>query len=236
MTDYTNNGQRIWKELISLSDRLDITIRFKTSSWFMKSLSVIMYFVQGFKTDFMTRYTTTVGNTVYFPNEEHISDKNRASKILAHEIVHVSDLETLGTIRFGWMYYFPQLLALIAPFSLLELVIPGYNIWLLAFFLICAGPWPSPGRVTLELRGYALSIACRHWSNPYLKDDTVWRQEMFSEYYDTFTQWGYWRMSWDREYIDIALEKIIRLILEDKLGEMIPISDEIKQIYKDESQ
>ncbi|MCK4500220.1 hypothetical protein KAU11_06970, partial [Candidatus Babeliales bacterium] len=122
-----------------------------------------------------------------------------------------------------------------ALLGLLHFVLPGYYLFLFGLFIVLAPPWPSKGRTRLELRGYALSIACAHWKYPNLRSSKEWREIMLARYYETFTGWGYWRMSWNKEYIDEELGKIVEMILEDRLGEIIPISDEIRRIYKDQN-
>ena len=44
----------------------DIRIAFKDESFLMKLLGFLLFFTK----EFMTRFTTTIGNTVYFPSRE----------------------------------------------------------------------------------------------------------------------------------------------------------------------
>lgn len=123
-------------------------IKFKDESLLMKILSKILFFNK----DFLTKYTTTIGKTIYFPNRAYVEDSENDDCliILAHEFVHVRDGERLGLL-FSLIYLFPQILTLlflaVAPISI-------YGLFLLLFLL----PLPEYGRMLLELRAYSSNI------------------------------------------------------------------------------
>ena len=131
----------------SMHDKYSFTIKYKDKSLFMKLLGLLLFFNKGF----MTKYITTIGSTIYFPNKEFVTSKDQASiSILAHELVHIQQAKAYGTVLFSLLYLFPQCLAifsLLAPFSL--------------WFLLCLvflAPLPAPWRANFELGGYTMSL------------------------------------------------------------------------------
>lgn len=65
-----------------------------------------------------------------------------------------------------------------------------------AAVLLPLAPWPSPGRVRWELRGYTMSLAAILWTTGSIPDETVaWAAAHFTDF-------SYYRMSWDKA--DIA--------------------------------
>lgn len=122
-------------------------IKYKNQSIFMKFLGILLFFNK----EFMSKYITTIGNTIYFPNEEFVQNNPEpAICILAHELMHIRQAEKYGKIIFSILYLFPQclaLLALLAPVSL----------WFLVF-LICLAPLPAPWRTKFEREGYTMSL------------------------------------------------------------------------------
>jgi len=99
-------------------------VRYKNESWSSKVLGLL---ARPFCPEYMTRFTTTRYPKVYFPSEEFVQDQRqplKASKILAHEYVHLWDTKEEG-IRHNLGYASPQLWA--AGFFLLFLV--GAILW-----------------------------------------------------------------------------------------------------------
>lgn len=128
-------------------------IKYKNTSKFMKLLGFILFFNK----EFMTHYITTIGNTVYFPDENFIKENNDgAARVLAHEIVHVAQKEKYGMIPYTLMYLFPQCLALFAFLAILAFVWLPF-LWCL-LFLIFLAPIPAPWRKKFELEGYTMSL------------------------------------------------------------------------------
>lgn len=128
----------------------DLQIKYKDQSWLMKTLGKLLFFNKSF----MTSYTTTVGSTVYFPNESFIKVRPiSASVVLLHELVHVKDGMKLTKPLFGFLYLSPQILTL--------LCIPLFLItWKLAvpLMLLFASPVPSFFRMLFERRAYMTSL------------------------------------------------------------------------------
>ena len=129
----------------------DFKIVDKRESKLMRALSKVLFFNK----DFMTRYITVIGNTVYIPTKDWIKeDAYRALSVFCHEWVHMKDNRRLGPF-FKLLYLSPQIFSFLA-------VLGFWNpLWFL--FLICLLPVPSPTRSELEMRGYAVSMAVDWW-------------------------------------------------------------------------
>lgn len=164
-----------FKTLTTLAQQeLALKIRFKDESKKMKALNTVM---KWFVKDFMTRFTTTWGYTVYFPSRAYVkANPKLATRILAHELVHLLDTKRHGKLIFTLGYLFPQILAL-GVFSF-----PWLGWWALLFlgFLL---PFPAPFRFYYESRGYAVSMMTR-------LDDRS-KPELYLPF---FTTWIYYKM------------------------------------------
>jgi hypothetical protein len=145
MEDITNNA--FYNFTQQMHTKYTFAIKYKNASLFMKILGFLLFFNKGF----MTKYITTIGSNIYFPNEEFISSKNQSAiSVLAHELVHIQQAKKYGSILFSILYLFPQCLvvfSLLAPISL----------WFL-LFLICILPLPAPWRMKFEVGGYTMSL------------------------------------------------------------------------------
>lgn len=123
--------------------------KFKNESLLMKLIGFILFFNK----NFMRSYTTTIGNTVYFPSSQFIENNpERALIVAAHEYRHAYDANKISNILFSIIYLMPQLLFL--------LIIPAlfvFGYWGL-LFLIFLFPLPAYGRMRLELNGYITSL------------------------------------------------------------------------------
>ena len=129
-----------------LSKVYDFDIKFKNNSLFMKILGFIMFFNRGFMTD----YITTIGNTIYFPNQEMLKDNEISNcEVLAHELRHIQQNKKYGLL-YSLGYLFPQILVI---FSLLGF----FNLWFL-LFLVFALPIPAIFRMIFEREGYKTTI------------------------------------------------------------------------------
>ena len=129
------------------------TIRFKDESWIMKLLNV---FVVWYNPDFMTHYTTILGNSVYLPKRSYTySEEDRLMRILTHEMVHLLDQKRYSSPLFITGYLFPQIMAI----GVLSFPILGY--WALCF-LIFLLPFPAPFRGYFESRAYAIDVLTAH--------------------------------------------------------------------------
>lgn len=137
------------ERLYYIANKLNLNIKFKNKSFFMKCLGSILFFNK----EFMTTFTTTIGNTVYFPNEEFLKNNNYdVFHILFHEKVHVND-GINNIILFKFLYLFPQILA---PFFLLFC----FYSWWIGLFLsaLCLLPFPAYFRKNYELKAYKVSL------------------------------------------------------------------------------
>jgi len=132
----------------------NLKIKYKDQSSFMKLLSYILFFNKRF----MTGYTTTIGNTIYFPNEKYIKSRpNSAITILLHELVHIYDSKRFNKILYSFLYLF--------PISLLLLSLPLFFFsWEIALILtiISLTPLPSYFRMYFEKRAYMVSLYAIH--------------------------------------------------------------------------
>ena len=79
--------------------------------------------------------------------------------------------------------------------------------WLPTLFLlltfVAAAPWPAPGRVRLEMRGYAMTVALTHWmagTCPQIVLTGIGRQFYGSPYY---------YMSWSRRWVENRLQETV---------------------------
>lgn len=182
-------------------------VAYKDETGWMKALAAV---VKPFNPDFLTRYTTTVGKTVYFPSRQVYEASPKGSiTVLAHELVHLLDDQAHPWL-FRLSYLFPQALAPLAFVAYLamagkqgwplgvvlggalagllaaswvgsplaavvfltggvggliaSIAVNGWVALLLLLGLALLGPWPAPGRVHWEKRGYAMNLAMAVWS------------------------------------------------------------------------
>lgn len=152
--------------------------------------SLVRPFALLFNREFETRYITVINGTCWFPASYFDSNgclddaSHDIIELLAHETIHEYDRMRLGTARFTAQYMFPQVLALLAAFSLLAF---WSSWWLLSLlFLIFLAPLPAPGRALLEIRGYKVNLAFAKidgWDVRLLANNIVERQFMGPNYY-----------------------------------------------------
>ncbi len=128
----------------------DLKIKYKDSSTFIKLLGYILFFNKRF----MTSYTTTIGNTIYFPNEKFVKTRpDSAITIFLHELVHIYDAEKYNKIVYSLLYLFPITLLLVA--------VPLFFIsWKIALILsiLSLCPLPAYFRMYFERRAYMVSL------------------------------------------------------------------------------
>jgi hypothetical protein len=130
-----------------LSAKYKFSIKYKNKSVLMKILGFILFFTK----EFMTKYTTTIGSTIYFPSEEFVLKNDQlAITILSHEIVHVNQANKYSKFLFGLLYLFPQCLVILA-------VLFPFSLWFL-LFIVCLAPLPAPWRAKFETEGYTMSL------------------------------------------------------------------------------
>jgi len=127
----------------------NLQIKYKDQDPLMKLLGKLMFF----NPTFMTSFVTTIGETIYWPNEASTA-RPSASEIFIHECVHIYDEKRVGSAPFKLGYLFPQILAL--PMLLLLFVLTWKIVVPLA--LLCLLPWPAPFRAAFERRAYFVSM------------------------------------------------------------------------------
>lgn len=130
----------------------DFQLKYKNQDSFMKALGILMFF----NPSFMKDYTTTIGHTVYAPDEQFVH-KPGFSPILIHECTHMYDNKKLGFL-FDLGYLFPQILFL--PILLLLFVLSWKIVIPLA--LLALLPWPAPWRANIERRAYFVSMLAEY--------------------------------------------------------------------------
>jgi len=128
----------------------NIKIKYKNNSILMKLLSYILFFNKRF----ITKYTTTIGSTIYFPDERYVNSRPRSSIIiLLHELVHIYDSKRFNPIVYNFLYLFPVSLLLVA----LPLFIFSWKIAIILTILSLT-PLPSYFRMYFERRAYMASL------------------------------------------------------------------------------
>lgn len=130
-----------------------VTITRKEDSTLMKILSVLLFFVKGF----MTNYTTTIGNHIYVP-DRHKNDLG----VLCHEFVHIDDARVEGAIWYSFKYLVPQVFALLSLGALASIWCGPYYLFFLVALVFLA-PWRAKYRRLQELRAYKMSVAVAAW-------------------------------------------------------------------------
>lgn len=104
-------------------------IAFKDETPWMKMLG---FFAAPFNQKFMTSYTTTVGNTVYFPSKVAYESNPKSSfTVLAHEFVHMMD----STKYPGWFQFSYALPQVLAPIAFVAYLAAAHQGWMAAVIL-----------------------------------------------------------------------------------------------------
>lgn len=165
----------------------------KSDSWFMRFIG---FFIQIFNKDF-DNYVVSMP-----PYRIFVNDKKTWWGTLAHEYVHCCDFRD-RPFRYIFGYGFPQILAPLAFVGLIGLIWTPWA-WLSLALLLTLIPFPSPGRVRDEARGYAMTRLC--YQLQFGKELDV---EAFK---DQFVGWSYYRMSWNWKK---ARQEILNVSLDD---------------------
>jgi hypothetical protein len=142
----------MFKELYSKSLQYfpNLTIAYKDQSPLMRFLGKLLFF----NPQFSNFYTTTIGNTIYYPSQSFIDEMEGSSSIvLLHELVHVYDSQRLGRLLFSFLYLTPQILS---PLFILLFLLS----WKIALplLIIFASPLPSYFRMLFERRAYLAEL------------------------------------------------------------------------------
>lgn len=155
-------------------------VKYKSASWSQK---LIAFLVKWYLPTYLTHYTTVIGKSIYFPNENLLNHPSTRFTI-AHEVVHLLDQRKMTAPLFLLVYLSPQVFALgVLGFPWLEY----QALW----FLLFALPWPSPGRVYLEARAYGLELALYQQAGYTIDQERL---------VNVFVSEGYYFMSWSRSY------------------------------------
>ncbi|MBT8219737.1 MAG: hypothetical protein KJP00_07930 [Bacteroidia bacterium] len=181
--------------LITAFQRLiPFKIKFKNQS---RSQRLLAFLVRWYIPNYLSHYTTVVGRSIYFPNAEAL-EKRHSAYTIAHEMVHLLDQRRLTLPLFLLLYLSPQI------FAIGVLLFPwlGYEA---LYFLLFGLPWPSPGRVYLEGRAYALEIALYERCNEKYNVESI---------LEIFQSSGYYYMSWKRKMVRKQIDRWTKIITE----------------------
>jgi len=171
-----------------------------------------------FNKNFMTRYITVIGSTVYVPSKQRMKENPYAAlEVLCHEWVHMKDNKAMGPL-FKLLYLTPQIFSLVALASLWT-----GNLWWLGF-LVFLLPFPSFGRSELEMRAYSVSMAVAWWVLEQEPD-----YEKISKY---FTSSAYY---WMYPIKEAAIEDLEENFERIKRMELRPHEQQILEILVPES-
>jgi len=143
-----------------LYEKLGIDIKPKETSRLMRFFAV---FVQLFNKEFMNRYITTIGKTVYWPRIGRLGkNPSHDVSVMFHESQHAWDFKH-HPIRMWVGYGLPQWFVLLSSLSLLTICCSNW--WALCvLFVAMIAPLPAPGRRWAEERGYSCTMAFRIWT------------------------------------------------------------------------
>ncbi len=197
--------------------RYGAQIKFKNESWMMSLLGKILFF----NPKFMTRFVTVIGKSVYFPSRERMEKGPvMAAQVLCHEMIHMDDERTVGSLLFRLSYLFPQWFSLLA-FSAFFVGPIGLG------FLIFLIPWPSFFRAFWELRGYAVTDAV-HYNLFGQFTSKEWMSKQFTSG-SYFFMWPFSKM------IEKKIEEHRALIKQGLLHQKIPAVRDILSIVDEEN-
>ena len=112
------------------------------------------------KGEIRKRVISNVLDECWVPSNFFLRGDLAIVSILAHEMVHMFDTKRLGVFAVTLLYFFPQLLALLSLLALLAAFPLFGGLGWLAFLsaLVFIAPFPSPGRMWMELRGYRMEM------------------------------------------------------------------------------
>jgi hypothetical protein len=137
----------------ALSEQHPLQIKYKNQSNFMKLLGFLLFFNK----EFMTRYITTIGSSVYFPSEKFVKEHGLALRsVMAHEFYHIHDANNTGKLLWHILWLMPQALVILSLLAILGVVWP-FMLWFLVCLLFLI-PWPAYWRKKYELGGYTMSL------------------------------------------------------------------------------
>lgn len=189
MSDVHDDGVMFGELKALISRRVPgFAIKYKDESKWQKFIGLVSFFNPGY----MTKYTSTIGKTVWFPSREFVTKKrSKAFKVLAHEYVHLLDRKKAPVV-FELGYTFPQILFIFASLAIMAFFFSPW--WLLALSaLIFALPIPAIFRSLIEMRGYSMNIAINIWKHGAVMESTrEWIEEVFCGW-DYYKMWPFRR-------------------------------------------
>jgi len=159
----------------------NLTIKYKNQSLLMKIFGKLLFF----NTTFMTEYITTLGNTVYLPDDQYVINNPQAFvDVFIHECVHMYDEKRVG-FWYQLAYAFPQLLSIIC-FLMIFLV--SWKI-MVPMGLLLLAPLPAPWRTYFEKRAYFVQmyVAYSLWA-----DDPTNDVELYSSWFRDSNYYFMW--------------------------------------------
>lgn len=194
-----------FQDLVAASQEYfpSLQIKYKDQSWLMKILGKILFF----NPSFMASYTTTIGQTIYFPNEKFVkAHPVSVSVILLHELVHMHDQKKISQPLFAISYLFPQILV---PICLLLMFLVSWKI-MLPLALLCLLPIPAFFRAYWEKRAYLASLYMmqllgnRMNFDPHLPD----QEKLFIQGFHDSTYYFMWPFTDINRQFDQAIPKL----------------------------
>jgi len=155
MSKTTKEWIQLYLDEVGVQYAEGVAVRPKDES---KLLKILRPIVEIFNKRFWTGYITTVGKTIWYPEGwlEKGDMKSRLATI-AHEVLHLRQSKKLTSPLFGFLYLFPQSMAV---FSLLAFLALGFGtgwLWCL-LFLLCLAPLPAPFRYMFELEAFRVLL------------------------------------------------------------------------------
>jgi hypothetical protein len=204
----------------SLQLYYNFNIKYKNESFFMLVLSYILFFNKKFKTN----YTTTIGNTIYFPNKEAVLDnEDLYAQILSHELIHIQQKESYGAILYSVLYLFPQILSILSVLAI-------FSPWCLLFLLFLL-PLPAPFRKDFEHSAMSMSLFAfyLHLKTLDITDENVnsTLDKMVNIKKSRFTGFQYWLM-WP---FGVSFEKEITEIKSGVISKRSELYVRVKSTY-----
>lgn len=136
---------------LEITERLepDIKMKSKDDSLFMRIINVPLFLMTG--GSFMTRFWTTIGNTIYKPT---IDAGNKGWITVFHEVAHIRQHKR-ENIGHSLLYLSPQIFSVPAVLLMFLLGLGWFSLLGLLFLL----PFPAYFRYRKELEGYKISLA-----------------------------------------------------------------------------
>lgn len=180
----------------------------KSKSLLMKVLSKILFFNK----NFMSTYSTTIGNTVYLSDNLH-RDMDRVPsryiRLMLHELVHIVDSRDECAFAFSFRYLMPQSLALLSLLAIFGCVFPP--MFFMLVFLLCLAPIPSKWRTRYETRAYVSNIIFDEmYYKVNVQDDIGWVKRNEKRIMSNFTGWSYYRMCPSEDKVAKELVRLLK--------------------------